>query len=97
MKNSPTLNLGSIGKAVSGFLYRFHFVLFITTALGGLAVVILALGQTLTQASDTSLADPVRLVPFERQTIEALNQLNTSPSDTHELELPSGRTNPFSE
>lgn len=97
MKKSKSLNPPSIGKTISRFLYRFHFVLFIVIVLGGLAVVIFLLSQTLVRASDTSHADPIMLQPFDRQTIEKLDQLNSTPATSSELQFPDGRINPFSE
>ena len=97
MKNNLSIDIPAIGKGITRFLYRFHFVLFIVVVLGGLAVVILLLNQTLTRASDTNNAAPITLTPFDRQTIDMLNQLNTSSGETRDLEFPDGRINPFSE
>lgn len=97
MKKTKPVATISIDRLFSHFLYRFHFIIFIVIAFGGLAVIILLLSQTLARANDTSHASPVLLQPFDKQTIDKLDLLNTSPSAPAELHLPEGRINPFSE
>lgn len=97
MKKAKSVNPQSIGKSISKTLFRFHFVLFIVIVLGGLAIVIFMLSQTLARAGDTSNAPPVSLQPFDKQTIEKLKRIRPSPVPARELEFPQGRINPFSE
>lgn len=97
MKTDISIDLSKLTKSLSYFLFRFHFVLFIVTVLGSMAVVILMLNQTLTRANDINHADPIIMTPFDKKTIDSLNQLNTSSGSTKDLEFPAGRINPFSE
>lgn len=87
----------SVGKTISRLLYRFHFVLFVVLVLGGIAVVIFLINQTLSSASDTSHHMPTGSAMFDEATIEQLRQLDDSTGRNSELAFPPGRINPFAE
>lgn len=95
-KAKPSKPPVNTAKAVSGFLYRFHIVIFVVTVLGGIAMVIFLLNQTLTAATEVDQYQTTSSSTFDVETIERLNQLNDTPGQS-EFRLPSGRTNPFSE
>lgn len=91
--SKPSAN---IGKSISHFLYRFHFVLFVVVVIGGIAAVIFLLNQVLITASDTSDAPLSSSGAFDQSTIDQLGDLDDSAAQS-EFRLPSGRTNPFTE
>lgn len=96
MKKGPNIELSAIGPLFSKLLIRFHVVIFVLIVVGGLAVVIFLLNQTIIRATDISSADQTMSSGFDRTTIEALGELSDDASEAS-LDVPSGRINPFTE
>ena len=80
----------------SRFFHRYHVVLFVVIAFGGLAIVILSLSQTAQSSTDTSAVTEAAATGFDKQTIQRLEGLKTT-SSSQPLQFPSGRINPFVE
>lgn len=78
------------------FLHRFHVVIFVITVLGGLAVMMFFLNNTLvlstTRDGYTSTSNDAS---FDQTTIDRIKQLKQDGSES-QLDL-SGRSNPFIE
>lgn len=92
------ISLTGIKTTLSTFFHRYHVVLFVVVAVGGLAAVIFMLNLTIIAASQTP-ADgaPVTSTSFDQATIDRVNQLDTTQNSTP-LSLPGGqRINPFVE
>ena len=81
-----------INKQLSAFFGRYHFLLFIVLAAGGLAVATFLLYQVVTTPKEEPTASTS--ASFDTQTIERIRQLNTT-EQSPDVVLPSGRTNPF--
>lgn len=92
------LSLTGLKTSLSTFFHRYHVVLFVVVAVGGLAVVIFMLNNTIIAASETPAEGaPVTSTTFDQATIDKVNQLDTT-SSSRPLSLPGGqRTNPFVE
>lgn len=80
----------------SRFLHRYHVVIFVVVALGGLALVVFLLNQTIQISSDTTTATETPIAGFDQTTITRLNDLKQTNS-SEALKFPSGRINPFIE
>lgn len=93
------VQIGAIFKQVGKLLRRFHIVIFAVTVLGGLAVAVLILSSILQASSDTTAGSPAAGIDttFDTGTIEKIENLHTRQDGVAELELPSGRINPFGE
>lgn len=85
-----------LGKSLSRFLYRYHFVLFVVVILGGTAVVVLMINNAMIDASDTSSATSSTSASFDERTMEMLGELDDT-STQRPLYIPPGRSNPFTE
>lgn len=98
MKKGPSLDidLGSIGPKLSRFLYRFHVVLFVVIVIGGMAIVMFLLNQSIIKATDTTDVIAPVAQPFDQDTIDRLNQLDDA-NNSSSIDFPDGRINPFSE
>ena len=96
MKKGKALKLGDVKHMLSRLVYRFHVVLFVVTVVGGMAVVVFLLNNTITKATDTSQMMQPLPQKFDQETIDRLNQLHTSDSQT-DIQFPQGRINPFTE
>lgn len=97
MKQSITISPKAIKKAVFTFLHRFHVVLFVFFVLGGLAVVVLMLNNTIIASGDPGdYTPPTNSTAFDQATIDRIEELKTKDETITDLDL-SGRTNPFVE
>ena len=96
MKKASSLDIHDITNAFSKLLYRFHVVLFVLTVVGGMAVVVFMLNQTITRATDTTQLIDMPAAPFDQATIDRLNKLESSGQQS-DIDFPPGRINPFSE
>lgn len=96
MKNLNSLDIHDISRAITRRLYRFHVVIFVVVVVGGMAVTMFMLTQTISRATDTSHTAATAPKGFDEDTIKRLNELDPSGS-RKEVKLPSGRINPFSE
>lgn len=90
------IKLSALSKPVSKFLHRFHAVLFVIVALGGLAFVIFSLYSTIVRASDSTGMTTDTPIVFDQQTIDELDRLHRA-SNPSSVKLPGGRINPFVE
>lgn len=88
----------SIPLPVLRFLHRYHLTIFVVLVLGGLALVILSVDQTVTSASTiptSSTTSSTDIPAFDKATMQKIDALQPSGTPTP-LNL-SGRYNPFSE
>ncbi len=83
-------------RGYSRFFYRYHVVLFVVAALGGLAIVVFLLNQIIQLSTDTSKTTEAPTSGFDQATIERLRDLKQT-SSSEPLEFPRGRINPFVE
>lgn len=93
---SAEVSTRQLFRGYSRFLHRYHFVLFVVTALGGLAVIVFLLNNTIQLSTNTTLSVEPAQPGFDTQTIEKLRSLKQTNS-SQELQFPGGRTNPFVE
>lgn len=93
---STEVSTSQLLHGYSRFFHRYHFVIFVVTALGGLAMVVFLLNQTIQLSTDTTSTSETPIAGFDTKTIENLRNLKqTSSSET--LQFPSSRINPFVE
>lgn len=91
------ISLIAIKKSLANFLIRFHFVLFIVTAVGSLAVAIFMLYKVIELSdSETGYTSSVNQISFDEATIKKLRNLKPSSEQTEKIQI-SGRANPFVE
>ncbi len=85
-------------RGYSRFFHRYHFVLFVVTALGGLAIIVFLLNQTLQTSTATPLTtDTSGTTGFDQATIKRLETLRQTNS-SEPLSFPTAeRINPFVE
>lgn len=89
------LSAETIVRGISGFLHRFHIVLFAVLALGGMAAMMFMINQTITRSTDTSQQQSsATSISFDEKTIEQLGELSSGPGGS--INLPNDqRINPF--
>jgi len=87
-----SLSFAQLNHLISQFLHRFHVILFVVFVIGGLSLVTLFLGQAITAQGTPppTAGDP----PFDTATMSKIENLRTT-TDTSNLILPNGRTNPL--
>lgn len=89
----------SMKKIIPSILGRYHAVIFVVIAVGGLAVAVMILNNII--QSSTSEAAPQTVAElnasFDQDTIRRIEKLKTSTESTDDLVLPPGRINPFVE
>lgn len=92
---NQSISFNGLGKGVSNFFHRYHVVIFIVLALGGLIVATLMLNATVGR----SVAQPVTAtgITFDKTTINKLDKLKTADEQTSGGAAPLGRRNPFVE
>ena len=93
------LSLAPLKKSLSAFLHRFHVLVFVIIALGGLIWAILILNSIIVQSSsdDDGYAAPASTAAFDQATIKRIEDLKTRDQASGELDLSKGRSNPFVE
>lgn len=83
-----------IAKSVSQFLHRFHVILFVLLVVGGLATATFLLFEIV---NNNTPPEPIPSTSsFDQETIDKIRGLRTPSDGRTDLELPNGRTNPFS-
>lgn len=92
---NASLSSSAIQQSLKHFMQRFHLVLFVLILAGGLAVAIFTLNTIIARSQQQNDTD-VRS-SFDTETIERINQLKTRNDSESQIELPSGRINPFVE
>lgn len=91
------LSLIGIKRTLFHVLGRYHIVIFVVVVLGGLAVAVFLLNNTVNSSSeDTTYTSPLSS-SFDQQTIKRVEQLKTTNESSAPLDLSHGRTNPFVE
>lgn len=87
------LSLPQLTAALSRFLHRYHVILFVLTAVGGLALANFMLNQAINEKP----IEPPQAVSssFDQETMDKIDQLNESSAQSTNFVLPSGRINPF--
>ncbi|QQS22008.1 hypothetical protein IPM09_00410 [Candidatus Saccharibacteria bacterium] len=91
MKSS--ISISQIGALLTHFLHRFHVLVFVLTVVGGLSVATFMLNQTL--SSNTDIPNSQSTAVFDQKTMERVKKLSKTTSEAKPLEVPAGRTNPF--
>ncbi len=87
------LSLPQLTSSLSRFLHRYHVVLFVLTVVGGLALANFMINQAI---NEKPIDQPQAVSSsFDKETMDKINQLNESSSQTTDFVLPSGRINPF--
>lgn len=83
-----------ITKQISGFLYRYHIVIFAVLAVGGIAISTYFLGLAMATPESDNLSAPIsKKEPFDTETMNKIDRLNTNSTP---LKIPKGqRTDPF--
>lgn len=96
MKKGGNIDLKALSKGLTGFLQRFHTIIFFVVLGAALAtalsMVVLTLGDT---GSPSDNGSDVVNGTFDEQTMQALREEQDSINQP--FKLPSGRTNPFVE
>ena len=95
MKNS--LSLDQLPKAIASFFKRFHIVIYTLTIVIGVAVAVFLLNGLIAKSSTPDSSDASATTSFDKETIERINNFNTSSSSNDTFTLPSGRINPLVE
>ncbi len=87
------LNSSGLSKQIVSLLHRYHLVLFVLLAIGGLSAATFLLSETINPSSSaTDSATPPATPTLDTATMQKIKRLNTASST---LQLPPGRTNPF--
>jgi hypothetical protein len=85
-------------KLLYNLISRFNVVIFITIMAIGLIVSILILANILLKPFSASNSEASSgIITFDQSTIDQLNKLNSSDTNSGYDSLPSGRINPLSE
>lgn len=92
------VSLDSVKKLITAFLHRFHIVIFVIVTLGGLALVIFLLNNTIVMSSQSNGYTPTANdASFDQTTIKKIQDLKTASQSTGPIDLSNGRSNPFVE
>lgn len=98
MNANLNLSLGAISKTVVNLLHRFHVIIFTVVVGGGVIVVISILNSIVIRSTDTSGYTPSSAyASFDQSTIDKIKNLKTSNQSGTDLDLSTGRVNPFVE
>ncbi len=92
------LSTAQLLKGYSRFFHRYHFIVFVVTAVGGLAIVVFLLNQTIQTSTDlTQNTETPQATSFDTATIKRLEELKQT-GGSEPLQLPANtRINPFVE
>lgn len=93
------LSSASLKNTVSHFLRRYHLLIFTFSVLGGLAVCVFLINNLIVKSSDISDYNPAApSTSFDQDTMQRIKELHSSSDNARDdLDLSSGRTNPFVE
>lgn len=91
-----SLPIGRIPDILSGYLKRFHVMIYTLTVVIGVSVAMFMLNSLVFQ-QDTPDEPPASTTTpaFDQDTIERINNFNTSSSGDDNFSLPPGRVNPL--
>lgn len=90
------ISFNELPKQLANLLHRYHIVIFAFIVLGGIAVVILILSNTLQVSTQPGTSAGIDTA-FDKTTIDRVNQLKTRDDAVEDIMLPAGRINPFVE
>ena len=88
------LSLNSLKAGLFRFLHRYHVIIFVVSAIGGLAIATFMINQVLAAptTADLSLTNQSG---FDAATMEQIRGLKKPGEAAEPLVLPEGRINPF--
>ena len=87
------LNLAKIKSSLFKFLHRYHVLIFVFTAIGGLAIATFMINNVLNApTTDPGLSTNDN---FDKKTMEQIRGLRRADEPAEPLTLPDGRINPF--
>lgn len=93
---NASLDINNLSDILTGFLHRFHIVIFVLVVIGGLSVATLLLSNAM---NPTTAATPPTGAPSGTGVTvldtETMKKVKALQSDSAPLTLPAGRTNPF--
>jgi hypothetical protein len=92
MKQS-SISLTQIKSGVLQFLHRYHVLLFVLTAIGGLSLATFMINQTINGPADTTIQSTNE--SFDKETMDKVKSLRKPDEAPAPLVLPEGRVNPF--
>lgn len=93
MNKTPSLSLPKLSGMILQFLHRYHVLIFVLTAIGGLSIATFLISQTINAPDDAS--SQATSETFDKETIEKVKALRKPTEAPAPLVLPSGRINPF--
>ena len=90
-KVSLSLNTGKISSVLSGYIKRFHVIIYTLTVVIAVSVAMFMLNGLLSHPDtvDPAVATPV--TAFDKQTIDRINNFNTAGCERDTFSLPPGR------
>ncbi|MEO5950507.1 MAG: hypothetical protein ABIQ04_03600 [Candidatus Saccharimonadales bacterium] len=92
------ISLASIKLIIVRILRRFHAIIFVLVVLGGLIYIVFNLNDILSSSTQAvAPAGNTLNATFDQKTIDRIEKLRTSTDKASELDLSTGRTNPFVE
>lgn len=93
------LSSATLKNSLGHFLRRYHLLVFTISILGGLSVCMLLLNGIIIKSGDTTGYTPTAApASFDKDTMQRIKELHTSTDNaSDDLNLSSGRTNPFVE
>ena len=95
MKNS--ISLDRLPAAAAHFFKRFHVIIYTFTIVIGVRVSVFLLPSFFFFFFTPDSSDSSAATSFDKETIERINNFNTSSSSNDTFTLPSGRINPLVE
>ncbi|MDB5187080.1 MAG: hypothetical protein JWM07_552 [Candidatus Saccharibacteria bacterium] len=92
------ISLTTIKSSLQHIIQRYHVLLFVLFILGGLVFVVLSLNSIiLSSSTSTDYTPSAATSTFDQQTIDRVNSLKSRDEAAAELNLTTGRSNPFVE
>ncbi|HEU0266403.1 MAG TPA: hypothetical protein VFQ70_02140 [Candidatus Saccharimonadaceae bacterium] len=88
------ISLDTLKHTAAHILLRYHVIIFVIVAIGGLIVVMLKVNTIIQNSSPSTVSTPTPAA-FDQKTIDHIRSLNAAGTTTP-LKT-SGRSNPFSE
>lgn len=94
-----SISLSKIFRPIGKFFIRFHMTFFIVFIVACLVSAVLLLNKILNDAalSGDNYTSPIRPGEIDQATLDRIKELHTSNDGAQNLQLPSGRVNPFGE
>lgn len=89
-----SLSLDQIKRLLGLILNRFHLLIFCLTVIIGVSVAILMFSGLLSSSDEIDSAQ-TQNINFDEETIERIENFNTSTSEEDTFSLPPGRINPL--